>query len=105
MIVAGGDGGLGEDSEVGEAASSTVLFRTVGTAESENISSTGAFTASLTGSDYKGFFFEKGDAQNFGNVMSKVDGDTHTVVSGEAPTSLVKSSPSYACSSRRPPAS
>jgi len=84
--IAGGAMGEGEGG-------STSLFRAVGSAEAGDINSTGAFGASPTGSDFKGFFYSESDAQSFGTRMTQMTGDPHTVVSADAPTDLVNASP------------
>lgn len=85
---------MAEGTEISEAAAeATTLYRAVGSAEAESISSRGVFSASPTGSELKGFFYSQSDAENFGTRMTQMTEDTHTVVSGEAPTSLVNSSP------------
>jgi hypothetical protein len=89
-------------AEIPEAATTT-LFRAVGSAEADSINATGAFTPSTsTGSDFKGFFFNESDATSFGNRMTTMTGDTHTVVSGQAPTDLVTSSPPHNAATEGP---
>jgi hypothetical protein len=52
------------------------------------------FIASPTGSIVKGFFFNAEDAQSFASRMTKIGNEgEHAVVSTEAPTELVNSSP------------
>ncbi len=86
-----------------ETAATTTLFRAVGTAEAESIEATGAFTQSLsTGSEFKGFFFNEADASSFGSRMTEMTGDTHSVVSGEAPTDLVNASPAHNAATEGP---
>jgi hypothetical protein len=79
----------------GAAAGTTSLFRAVGSEEAASIDSLGQFTASPTGSEFKGFFFNEGDAASFGSRMTDMTGDPHSVVSAEAPTDLVNSSPAH----------
>jgi len=83
---------VAEGAEIGEAATTT-LYRAVGSSEAESIGSTGVFSAAPGGTEFKGFFYSQSDAQSFGTRMTQMTGDTHTVVSGEAPTSLVNGSP------------
>ncbi len=84
------------------ATETTTLYRAVGSAEAQSIGETGSFSPSPTGSEYKGFFFNEGDAQSFGSRMTDMTGDTHSVVSGEAPTSLVDSSPAHSAATEGP---
>ncbi len=83
------------------ATSTTSLFRAVGSAEAESIGTTGAFTNPY-GIEIKGFFFNQSDAQSFGSRMTQMTGDTHTVVSGEAPTSLVNSAIPHSAATEGP---
>jgi RHS repeat-associated protein len=90
-VAAGGIASSGAAAaEVSETAASTSLFRAVGSAEAKSIETTGAFTNPY-GTELKGFFFNQSDAESFGAGMTQMTGDTHTVVAGEAPTSLVNS--------------
>lgn len=90
------------NSGAAAATETTTLFRGVGSAELSSIESTGAFTPSPTGSEFKGFFFNEGDASSFASRMTEMTGDTHTVVSGEAPTELVNSSPVHDAATEGP---
>jgi len=85
-----------------DAAETTSLYRAVGSAEAESITKTGVFSASPTGSEFKGFFYGEADAQSFGSRMTQMTGDPHTVVSGEAPTGLVNSSPVHNAATEGP---
>jgi RHS repeat-associated protein len=85
---------LAEGAEISEAAAgTTTLYRAVGSSEATSIGNTGVFSASPLGTEFKGFFYSQSDAQSFDTRMTQMTGDTHTVVSGEAPTSLVNGSP------------
>jgi RHS repeat-associated protein len=84
-----------ESSLTRGAAESTTLFRGVGSAEAASIESTGSFTSSPTGSEFKGFFFNESDASSFASRMTAMTGDAHSVVSAEAPTNLVSASPTH----------
>jgi RHS repeat-associated protein len=86
-------GGVGSASSV--ATETTTLFRAVNSAEGASIDSLGGFSPSPTGSEFKGFFFEEGDASSFASRMTDMTGDTHTVVSAEAPADLVNASPTH----------
>jgi RHS repeat-associated protein len=88
-------GALRGGAVAGEAGETTTLFRAVGSAESRSIGETGSFTPSPSGSEAKGFFFNESDANSFGSRMTQMTGDPHSVVTGEAPTSLVESSPAH----------
>ena len=89
-----------QGAEVGEA--STALFRAVGSAEAESIGAKSAFTAAPNGTEFKGFFFNQSDAQSFRTRMTQMTGDTHTVVQGEAPTSLINASPPHTAATEGP---
>jgi len=89
-------------AETAAASGTTSLFRAVGSAEAESIESLGAFSASPTGSEFKGFFFNEGDASSFASRMTDMTGDTHSVVSAEAPTDLVNASPAHNAATEGP---
>ena len=72
------------------------------TAEAESIGTKGAFTPAPNGTEFKGFFFNKSDAQSFGARMTQMTGDTHSVVQGKAPASLIKASPPHAAATEGP---
>jgi RHS repeat-associated protein len=92
-------GGVKGDGEGG----TTSLFRAVGSAEAGDIgNTTGAFGASPTGSEFKGFFYSESDAQSFGARMTQMTGDPHTVVSADAPTDLVNASPAHNAATEGP---
>ena len=82
-------------AETAATTGTTSLFRAVDSAEAAGIDSLGGFSASPTGSEFKGFFFNEGDASSFGSRMTDMTGDTHSVVSAEAPTDLVNASPTH----------
>lgn len=86
----------------GAAAGTTSLFHAVGSEEAASIDSLGQFTASPTGSEFKGFFFNESDATSFGSRMTDMTGDPHSVVSGQAPTDLVNSSPAHNAATEGP---
>ncbi len=70
------------------------LYRAVSQAEMSSLAESGSFQPSPSGSMSKGFFFSKGDAEAFASQKSRIDGP-HSVVSAEAPTQLVRSSPPH----------
>jgi len=52
--------------------------------------------------EFKGFFFNEGDASSFASRMTDMTGDTHTVVPAEAPTDLVNASPTHNAATEGP---
>jgi RHS repeat-associated protein len=89
-------------AEASAASTTTTLFRAVGTAEAESIDTTGAFSGAPNGTMFKGFFFDQADAESFGVRMTEMTGEPHSVVSGEAPTDLVNSSPPHSAATEGP---
>jgi hypothetical protein len=79
-----------------DAAESTRLFRAVGPNEGASIAKTGGFGASPNGSEVKGFFFGKTDAEAYKKGIEQITGKQHTVVGATAPKALVESSPAHA---------
>ena len=92
-------GGVGSGTATTET---TTLFRGVGSAEAASIEATSTFTASPTGSEFKGFFFSESDASSFASRMTDMTGDTHSVVSATAPTDLVSASPAHSAATEGP---
>jgi len=84
------------------AAETTTLFRAIAPAEAESIESLGAFSASPTGSLFKGFFFAESDASSFAARMTEMTGDTHTVIGAEASTDLVNASATHNAATEGP---
>ena len=84
------------------AVETTTLYRAVDAAELGSIEETTSFLPSPNGTLYKGFFFNESDAQSFGSKMTEMTGEAHTVVQGEAPTSLVQSSPPHIAAGEGP---
>ncbi len=80
----------------------TTMFRAVDGAELGDINASGAFKASPNGTEYKGFFNNASDAQQFGNNMQKLTGDQHSVVSGDVPNSVLKNSPNHTAAGEGP---
>jgi RHS repeat-associated protein len=88
---------------IGSGSANTQLFRAVSPAESASLAaSQGAFNASPTGSMMKGFFFSAADAQSFANAMTKITGETHSVVGTRAPAGLVRTSPLHSAAAEGP---
>jgi RHS repeat-associated protein len=85
----------GAAAPAGRAATTTQLFRAVDASEATDIAASGSFRASPNGTEFKGFFFKKADAQALGEALSQQTGDAYSVVSGRAPTSLVRTSPPH----------
>ena len=92
-------GGVGTGTA---ATETTTLFRGVDSAEAASIEATSTFTASPTGSEFKGFFFSESDASSFASRMTDMTGDTHSVVSATAPTDLVSASPAHSAATEGP---
>jgi RHS repeat-associated protein len=80
----------------------TTLYRAVDATEQESITSTGQFSASPNGTEYKGFFTSAEGAQNFSAAQTAGGGTPTSVVTGTAPTSLVESSPVHSAATEGP---
>jgi RHS repeat-associated protein len=71
------------------------LFRAVGTTEAADLARTGQFHASPNGTEFKGFFYSKEDAQDLANRLAQQTGKKYTVVSATASRTLVENSPQH----------
>lgn len=85
----------GAAAPAGRVTSTTQLFRAVDNYEAADIAATASFRASPNGTEFKGFFFLKSDAEALGGALSQQTGDAYSVVSGQAPTSLIRISPAH----------
>jgi hypothetical protein len=84
-------------------SNTTTVFRAVDGVEAADINaSSGVIKPSPSGAEYKGFFNNASDAQQFGNNMQKLTGDQYTVVSGDVPNSVLKNSPNHTAAGEGP---
>lgn len=82
---------INEGSTAVVVPETTRLYRAVDAAERTSINNSGAFTPSPNGSEVKGFFLQRADAQSFAEMITKTTRTPHTVVEAEAPNALVES--------------
>ncbi|WP_414715991.1 RHS repeat domain-containing protein [Stenotrophomonas rhizophila] len=73
------------------SSGSVLLYRVVDAAEMNSLKQLGHFIASPNGDSVKRFLGNKGDAEDLASAFTKGFGSKHTVVEGQAPSSLVNS--------------